>query len=1724
MNVPNSEAITRALDQAVAELLSADLEKILTERDRGHCLQVTDLPATLMTRVAQSLRERNTNAEVFVLTNDTPREGEITSTRLVARRNAEEAVILVFLPPDLRTSAEDSFDVSTFERVPLKDVYPRLRKQFEDAIPLKHQALAKEIIREAIYDSDVAVCRYLLAVRAMKNSAQALGLALPYLGLVPDAALPAEPRPRLDANREAVRTLTNPRNSLFEKIQTLGLKAGRTPNALYRLFRASGTLDPTRWLFEIFDDAYISDLTFDQWEFARVVQGQIDQILFKDITPLKRERDQEYPIFRAQQDKALKIVWETVPPPLQCEGLNYFTIELMQDDAPATEARTVKRGTSNRKERSTTFKDLTKYDLEEGLYYVRVSAWGEGGRLIKDSKSESFFIESIPIESDGASTSEETPARRIAVTSVYEAKLRAQVNLRARDQDVRELNPALQWLTPERRMGGRYTDEFTITFNADNQFILPVNAQLRRHEHETLHDAENLGRWQLDLTTPRSAALMPELQDFRGIQIERLEQFLTVRRALFEKIRSANPNDIETLVETTDLFPFAVDILEYARAYFDALRQIQREMENAAPTTRAALLAANTQLTNIDTIQLKLPEGQTAALMAPTHPLKMLWVLQYARAAAQWQAQILEQPKAQVTWSAFDVFVPRLMSLNLPHALRDENGATLINAENMGPFWSIFVPAETRDVRTMVGRIKTLLGSPEADERFTTITGADLARKVLSYLDQHPYVNTLIVNAIQPGSGSILQELLLGLETKREGLNYKLHLFADDFDPEELGAALDEMMSPLEKRSGSDALDAFITPSGSALFPKLVYSKHRLTEFFTRPHDFEAHITFLFDAFSVQTEFAPPMPYRRSNYLYGLVNQYANHFGTGDTQVAWQRQMLFRRGLDVDTELEGHQVLVELAKQHNMLVNTFAQSEINSNALTLRLDLGPQDKNLVSQAHQVSDWVVTVDPNFGVEYLDSPYDEHCAAYLIDYQPEYLGAVGHRLIISTQHLYEIEQIVQPALAEMSLLNGQDETREFVNALRSVSGRLVLKLIASPQMARAALSMAAARLFMEQADLLQDMVLVPLDSHPELFVTARREAEQLGQTLSLRRTDMALVEMDTQARELVFHLVEVKFRAQAGGAALGDLKAEIAEQLENSAQAIRQLYDPELRDSDRVDRLVRTQELATLLDFYLERAERYRLIPSTNLAPLRAFLENLEDGYQLRISKAGIVFNLQAQGYRAEMQDEVNYHLLGRDVLDQLVADARSFTLTRAKLQSKTLFTDTRKTFTKRSTRAEYPREAEQEESAPAEAEKPPAPEIEHAPEPVAPEPIVVAIMQSQLACDVLLGARQVTKQFGLLGRANSRTVALDLNGTNVISLFGVPGSGKSYTLGNILEMAVMPIPGINQLPQPLGAVVFHYDKESYRPEFITMREANEGSDADGLRELYHAAPQGVSDMLVLVPEGKLAQRQREFSNLNVRPILFDTSELDLDDWKFLMGVVGSDALYIRKMEQVFRKLRDKLNITALMQGIASANMNATQFELAKTRLNFAKEFIRDGQFLRDMLVPGRLVIVDLRDELVEKEQALGLFVVMLKILANAKSQGRSFNKLVVFDEAHKYLGTHLASEVQSVVRQMRHLGTTVLIASQDPPSIPNQIIELSSQIILHKFNSPQWLQHLQKSNIALKELSAGRLNMLNKGQAYIWSSEATDAIFSTRPVQIEMRPRVTKHGGETITAL
>lgn len=338
---------------------------------------------------------------------------------------------------------------------------------------------------------------------------------------------------------------------------------------------------------------------------------------------------------------------------------------------------------------------------------------------------------------------------------------------------------------------------------------------------------------------------------------------------------------------------------------------------------------------------------------------------------------------------------------------------------------------------------------------------------------------------------------------------------------------------------------------------------------------------------------------------------------------------------------------------------------------------------------------------------------------------------------------------------------------------------------------------------------------------------------------------------------------------------------------------------------------------------------------------------------------------------------------------------------------------------------------------------------------------------------------------------------------------------------------MGIPKINKLPSPLATVVFHYSPtQDYKPEFTSMFQPN--TDDGQIKELlnqYEATPSGLDNITLLVPKSKVDLRKKEYPSLNVLPISFSSNELQSSHWKFLMGAVGSQSIYIRQINLILRKLRSKLTLARLIEEIEASSLSDYLKDLALLRIQFASEYIDDETKLSDVIQPGRLVIVDLREEFIEKDEALGLFVVMLQIFSEVTYHKQKFNKLVVFDEAHKYIeNPDLISGLVEVVREMRHKGTSILVASQDPPSVPVSLIELSSQVILHKFNSPAWLKHIQRANAALDSLTSQQMSQLGTGEAYIWANKASDDAFTRQAVKIRCRPRVTKHGGGTKTAI
>ena len=168
-------------------------------------------------------------------------------------------------------------------------------------------------------------------------------------------------------------------------------------------------------------------------------------------------------------------------------------------------------------------------------------------------------------------------------------------------------------------------------------------------------------------------------------------------------------------------------------------------------------------------------------------------------------------------------------------------------------------------------------------------------------------------------------------------------------------------------------------------------------------------------------------------------------------------------------------------------------------------------------------------------------------------------------------------------------------------------------------------------------------------------------------------------------------------------------------------------------------------------------------------------------------------------------------------------------------------------------------------------------------------------------------------------------------------------------------------------------------------------------------------------------------------------------LNVQDWQFLLKAVGNDSTYIAQLKQIMKALRKNLNIDALKESVDNSGLlSATQKSLAKQRLSFAEEYIDDTIKLGSLLRPGRLIIVDLRDEWIDEDDALGLFVIMLNIFSGVKEfKGRKFNKFIVFDEAHKYMGNKdLTSTIVTAIREIDRKSTRLNSSHKTESRMPS----------------------------------------------------------------------------------
>lgn len=399
--------------------------------------------------------------------------------------------------------------------------------------------------------------------------------------------------------------------------------------------------------------------------------------------------------------------------------------------------------------------------------------------------------------------------------------------------------------------------------------------------------------------------------------------------------------------------------------------------------------------------------------------------------------------------------------------------------------------------------------------------------------------------------------------------------------------------------------------------------------------------------------------------------------------------------------------------------------------------------------------------------------------------------------------------------------------------------------------------------------------------------------------------------------------------------------------------------------------------------------------------------------------------------------------------------------------------------------------------------------------------------------------------------------------------GSQGSGKSHTLSCMLE-AALKSSQLGKLPRPLPGMVFHYDKFT-------------GFSASSICEAAYLSDPGIA-VTVLVSASNFYRMRDAYRNLprlppgtpkpNVAPLLLEEKHLNIERMMKLMAIdesQGKISLYMEVVCRILRSMAMKnhnnagLDYNKFKALLKEEKFNEGQKAMLYTRLQLLESFMfplkginwqnEDDAKERGKIAkagiwsfqPGSLTIVDLSCPFVDESAACAMFSICLALFLEERGED---GRIVALDEAHKFMtgtdsSTAFTESLLSVIRQQRHLGTRVIIATQEPTISP-KLLDLTSMTIVHRFTSPAWLTELKSHLAAVSSESEAskrgvqdlfeKIVALDAGEALVFSPSAMLGVDSrdgsgsprmlklgTRYIKVRVRQRITADGGRSILA-
>jgi uncharacterized protein len=372
------------------------------------------------------------------------------------------------------------------------------------------------------------------------------------------------------------------------------------------------------------------------------------------------------------------------------------------------------------------------------------------------------------------------------------------------------------------------------------------------------------------------------------------------------------------------------------------------------------------------------------------------------------------------------------------------------------------------------------------------------------------------------------------------------------------------------------------------------------------------------------------------------------------------------------------------------------------------------------------------------------------------------------------------------------------------------------------------------------------------------------------------------------------------------------------------------------------------------------------------------------------------------------------------------------------------------------------------------------------------------------------------------------IHIDVNKSRAIAICGKRGSGKSYTMGVLIEELIKEENITVLVIDPIG--IFHTMCLENQDQERLLWDWGESPQAFPVKILVPGNPtERYGDELIVK---KLIERGIIFDELNLNP-----SDISPEAWCELFGFNINEPLGISLFKGI-RKCKKKYgnnyyikNIIDSIELDSGASQKTTDALI--NRLDMALEwgFFQEDSYrdVQDLLSPGMINILDLstidsgrygRRPLILSALTRNLF--RQRSIARRKEElglDSGLNKIwMLIDEAHQFIPSGKSTLCKEAliqwVKEGRQPGLSLVVASQQPSALDMEVLSQCDVIISHALTTKDDKSALNRltKDYMNSELRVFINRISRTGQAAI----VDDDLEMVR--MIEIKPRKSKPGG------